>query len=187
MKEGSHSNRTIRIAQGKPNIFIEQILRYYDVTYQYTHNGRSYDITGKWNWNMLAKIKIADLYPIKKEKFWRIYKSYKEIHYPDHYIRDKIVVFLDKPYASLELSKIFNRSPVRIYDLFGFLKKEGTLQIFRVRSKAYWIKSDQNKIIISQIKEKYLKSLKFPSWFFLPVSTRVLLFPWEKYSHWVYS
>ena len=104
--------------------------------------------------------KIADLYPIKKEKFWRIYKSYKEIHYPDHYIRDKIVVFLDKPYASLELSKIFNRSPVRIYDLFGFLKKEGTLQIFRVRSKAYWIKSDQNKIIISQIKEKYLKSLK---------------------------
>ena len=58
------------------------------------------------------------------------------------------------------MSKIFKRSPARIYDILGLQKKEGILQIFRVKSKAYWIKSDQNKIIISKIKEKYLKSLK---------------------------
>lgn len=30
----------------------------------------------------------------------------------------------------------------------------------KFRSKSYWIKTDQNKIIISSIKNKYLKSLK---------------------------
>ncbi len=160
LKEGNHSNRTIKIAQGKPNIFIEQILRYYDIIYQYAHNGRAYCITGKWNWDKLAKIKIADLHLIKKEKFWRIYKSYKEVHYPGHYIRDKILTFLDKPHTSLELSDIFNRSPARIYDVLYLLKKEGILQIFRVGSRAYWIKSDQNKIIISQVKKRYLSLVK---------------------------
>jgi len=160
IKEGSHKNRAIRISQGKPSTFIEKILKYYNVTYYYRHNGRSYVITGKWNWDKLAIIGIADLHPIKKEKFWKIYKSYKEIHYPNHYIKDRILKYLNKPYTTLELSKIFNRSAARIYDILNILKKEGIIQIFRVKSKTYWIKSNQNKIIISKIKEKYLKSLK---------------------------
>lgn len=160
LKEGSHFNRTIRIAQGKPNRLIEKIFAYYDIKYKYEINGRSYIITGKWNWDILAKIKIADLHPIKKEKFWRMYRSYKEIHYPDHYLKENISLLLEKPYTSSELSKIFKRSQARVYDVLFLLKKEKKIQKFNVKSKCYWIRMDQKKIIISQIKEKYLLLLK---------------------------
>lgn len=160
LKEGSHSNKTIRIAQGKPNKLIEKILEYYDITYRYSERGRAYNITGKWNWDRLAQIKIADLHPIKKEKFWRIYNDYKEIHYPDNHIRKNILPLLKKPYTSLELSKIFKRSQARIYDILHILEKEGKIQKFYVESKCYWIKAEQNKIVISKIKNKYLTTLK---------------------------
>ncbi len=159
LKGGSHSNRTIRIAQGEPNKFIEQILKYYKITYKYSYNGRSYNITGKWNWDKLANIKIADLHPIKKEKFWKLLNSYKEIHYPDNYLRDNILKKLNKPYTSFELSIEFNRSQARIQDILIPLKKENKIQVFYVKSKAYWIKNNQNKIIISKVKDNYLKSL----------------------------
>jgi len=160
LKSGNHSNRTIRIAQGKPNEFVEQIFRYYGITYQYSNRGRAYSITGKWNWDKMAKIKIADLHPIKKEKFWRTYYSYKEIHYPNHHIKNNLVNLLNKPYTTFELSKIFNRSHARIYDILSFLKKKGEVKNFRIRSINYWINARENKIIISKIKEKYLLSLK---------------------------
>lgn len=160
LKDGSHHNRTVRIAQGKPNKLMEQILALYKITYQYKQNERAYVITGKWNWDKLAKIKIADLHPIKKEKFWKIYNSYIEEHFPAHYIKEKMLKLMDKPYTSLELSKSFKRSPARIYDILSILKKQNILQLFKVRSKSYWIKTDQNKIIISSIKDKYLKSLE---------------------------
>jgi Fe2+ or Zn2+ uptake regulation protein len=160
LKEGSHKNRTIRIAQGKPNRFIEDILDELKIIYRYETNERTYTITGKWNWDKFSELKIADLHPIKKEKFWRLYNSYIEIHYPDNYIRNKILNFLDKPRTVSELSRIFKRSPARIYDILGLLKKKKIVQIFRVRSRSYWINTNQNKIIVSKIKEKYLKLLK---------------------------
>jgi len=160
IKGGIHSVRAIRIAQGKPNKFIERILKYHGISYRFSYHERAYVITGKWNWDILANIKIADLHPLKKEKFWRLYNSYKEIHYPGNWLRNNILKLLEKPYSSLSLSKRFNRSQARIQDILIPLKKEGIVQSFNVRSKSYWIKSDQNKIIISKIKEKYLKSLK---------------------------
>ena len=160
LKEGSHSNRTVRIAQGKPNGYTEKILNYYGVKYRYSIKGRSYVITGKWNWDILAKINIADLHPIKKEKFWRIYRDYKELHYPDHYLKENISKLLEKPYTSLELSKKFKRSQARVYDILSILKNEAKVQKFNVRSKCYWIRANQNKIIISQIKKRYLSLVK---------------------------
>jgi len=160
LKEGSHSNKTIRIAQGKPNKLIEKILEYYDITYQYSDRGRAYNITGKWNWDKSTQIKIADLHPIKKKKFWRIYNDYKEIHYPNNHIRKNILPLLEKPYTSLGLSEIFKRSQARIYDILHILEKEAKIRKFYVGSKCYWIQNEQNKIVISKIKDKYLKLLK---------------------------
>jgi len=160
LKEGSHSNRAIRIAQGKPNKLIEKILDYYCVKYKYRANGRNYVITGKWNWDIFAKNKFADLHPIKKDKFWKIYRSYKENHYPAHYIKNNIMKLLEKPVTSLELSRKFKRSPARIYDILYLLKKEKKIQKFYVRSTCYWIRADQNIIIISKVKQKYLSLLK---------------------------
>ncbi len=160
LKDGSHSHRTIRLAQGKPNELIENILKFYGFKSSYNKNERSYIISGKWNWDILAKIKIADLHPIKKEKFWRMYKNYKEIHYPDHYLKENISIILKKSYTSSELSKKFKRSQARIYDILFFLKSEGKVKNFRVNSKCYWILTKQNKIIISKIKEKYILMLQ---------------------------
>lgn len=160
IKIGSHSNKTCRIAQGKPNKFIEKILHYLDITFKFSYNDRSYDITGKWNMDVIAEKKIADLHPLKKEKFWSMYNSYKELHYPDHWLKNNILNVLDEPYSSLKLASRFNRSQARIQDILIPLKKEGIIQRFGVRSKSYWIKTEKNKLIISKRKEKYLHSLK---------------------------
>ena len=40
------------------------------------------------------------------------------------------------------------------------LKKLGYVENYRVRSKDYWIEKDQNKVIISSVKGKYLKILR---------------------------
>lgn len=159
IKEGSHSNRTIRIAQGKRDAFIEKILKHLGITYRYSKKERTYIITGKWNWEKFAKMKIADLHPEKRMKFYRIFNDYKEEHYPNNYIRKKIRIFLKEPQTTSDISKKFKRSFTRIQDILIPLKKENEIQVFRVRSKTYWINTNQNKIIISKIKEKYLKSL----------------------------
>ncbi len=156
----SHKQRMVRIAQKKPNKLIERILNYNGIQHRFSHQERAYRISGIWNWNKLADIKIADLHPVKKERFWRVYNTYKETHYPNHHIRDKILKLLTKPYTSLELAKKFNRSQYRIQDILIPLKKKGTLQVFHIRSKAFWIRTDQKKILVSQVKHKYLKLLK---------------------------
>lgn len=159
LKEGIHSNKVIRIAQGKPNNFIEKILKYHGIKYRFKNPERSYVISGKWNWDKFAENSLADLHPIKKEKFWKIYNSYKEIHYPHNLLKNNILKLLNKPYTSKELSKRFNRSQSRIQDILIALKKSGQLEVFKIKSKSYWIKTDSNKIIISKIKNYYLKSL----------------------------
>jgi len=160
VKEGAHSNKTLRIAQGKQDEFIEKILKYFDITYRYYPNGRAYNITGIWNWKKFAKLKIPDLHPDKKKKFYSVFNSYKEEHYPDDYIKGKIDKILKKPHTSLDLSKRFKRSQARIQDILIPLKKENKVKVFHIQSKSYWINTNQNKIIISKIKEKYMKSLK---------------------------
>ncbi len=159
IKSGSHGNRTIRIAQGKRDDFIEQILNYLDIKYNYSPRGRSYIITGKWNWGKFAKMKIHELHPEKRDKFDRVFNSYKEGHYPDNFIKNELGELLEKPYTTNQISKIFKRAPARIQDILIPLKEKGLVKNFRVKIKSYWINTNQNKIIISKIKEKYLSSL----------------------------
>ena len=44
---------------------------------------------------------------LKKEKFWKLYNSYKEEHYPANYLIGEVFDSLEKPITSRELSKIF--------------------------------------------------------------------------------
>ncbi len=160
IKEGSHSNRTVRISQNNPNRFIEGVLDYYKVEYKFVKNERNYYITHKQNWNKLAKIRIADLHPTKKTRFLKVYNDFKEEHYKHNYLKKKIIESLVKPYTSKQLSTKFNRSQARIYDVLYILKKEWEISNFRVKSKDYWIRNDQKVIIVSKIKQKYLNLLK---------------------------
>jgi len=107
----------------------------------------------------LKKIGIADLHPLKKIAFERMVETYKEIHYPAHFLKNRILKDLKVPHTSQQLSKKSDRSIARIQDIVIQLKKDGKIKDFRVESTNYWIRSDQNMIIISNTKKKYLDLL----------------------------
>jgi predicted transcriptional regulator len=157
VKFGSHNNRTLLVAQKQPKIFINKILHNLGISHTFSINNRSYVITGKWNWDIFAKYRLADLHPIKREKFWKIYKEFKEEHYPALQLKNQVLEKLKKPLTACELADIFNRSQARICDVLMELKKENKIKNFRIGSKDYW--TNQNIAIVSKIKAKYLQLL----------------------------
>ncbi len=159
VKTGSHGNRTVRISQLRSD-FVEKLLEYFNLDYRYSERGRAYNITHLSNWKILADIKIADLHPEKKAKFWRAYNSFKEPHYRDSYLKTFIYALLNRPYCTLELSNMFNRSQARVYDVLSELQEAGKVENYRVRSRNYWIRTDQNSVIISDVKLEYLELLR---------------------------
>lgn len=160
IKTGSHNNRTIRISQGKPLKLLESILTCLEIDFKYYAEERSYVITGKSNWDKCAKIKIANLHQIKKLRFWNVYGSFKEEHYKSNYLKNEILQILEKPYTSQQLSLKLKRSQTRVYDILGSLKKLSKIKNFRVKNKDFWIRKDQNLIILSHLKYDYLLYLK---------------------------
>jgi hypothetical protein len=121
----------------------------------------SYNISGKENWDIFSSLKLADLHPIKREKFWKVYKNFKEEHYKNNFLINSIFPFLDKPYSTKQLSVVFNRSPARITDILIELKKQRKINNFRVRSIDYWT-NDKKLVIISKLKKDYLLFLNKP-------------------------
>ena len=151
--------RVIRIAQGKPNKFTEELLNKLKIEYSYYQGERAYSIFRRVNWDKCAKINIADLHPEKRLKFWKTYKDYRQYHYKHNYLKDKLQE-LNKPTTSQELALKFKRDQSRISEILTVLKRLRKIKNFRVRSKDYWIREDQDTIIISSIKDNYLKYLK---------------------------
>jgi predicted transcriptional regulator len=160
IKTGSHSNRTIRIAQKQPTEWVNNILDFFGVSYSFAERERSYVITGSWNWKKFAEIRLADLHPQKKERFWSVYKSFKEEHYPNNYIKNKLLKRLTEPCTTKELAIDFNRSKARINDVLCSLKEAKIIRKFNIRSNTFWIRNDSNKIIISDVKRNYLDLLE---------------------------
>ncbi len=158
IKSTSHNSRSVMISQ-LPSVFLEKMLRQLEIEFKYTSGNRTYFITHWDNWDKLAKIKIADLHSVKKEKFWRIYSEFKERHYKSHHIRNKILQMLINPYMTSELAIEFQRTEARLQDVLIDLKDKGTITNFRSGSKSYWIRNDQTTVIISKLKLKYLNYL----------------------------
>jgi predicted transcriptional regulator len=162
IKTGTHSNRTVRIAQKNRIDIIDKMLNYFKIEWKFSPQDRSYEIVGRQNWEKLAKINIADLHPVKKKSFWNVYNSYRQWHYKKHHIRDKTVSQLSKPKTSDELAIQFNRSVSRIRQILSRLKKVGGVKNYRVGSKTYWVKSDANIIPVSKRKKAILNFLAKP-------------------------
>ncbi len=162
IKTGTHANRTIRIAQKEPLGIIDKILQSLDIKYRFFISERSYTITGWKNWEKFYNYKIYTLHPEKKKKFIQAWKSYKEIHYPNNFIRYNILRYLSTPKTSNELALIFNRKQARLQDVLSELKIEGKIINYKCRSLDYWVKSDSNMIVISDRKDQILKILKNP-------------------------
>ena len=158
---GKRSVRILRISQAKQKLFIDELLKEFRVKFYFEQGNRNYILSGKGNWDIFAKFELADLHPIKKEKFWRIYGEFKEEHYEKNYLIKNIFSTLAEPYTTRQLSKMFNRSMARIQDVLIELKKEDKINNFRVKSTDYWI-NNQELIIISEIKNNYLFFLDMP-------------------------
>jgi len=161
IKEGSHSLRVLRIAQGRQKDFIDNLLNELNIKYLFRPNERAYVISGKLNWNIFAKYTLADLHPDKKRKFWQVYNSFKQEHYPTNHLIREVLEILENPKTTRYLSSYFNRSFARIQDVLIILKKQDKINNFRVRNVDYWIKNG-DLIIISKIKKEYLLFLSRP-------------------------
>jgi len=153
-------SRTIRIAQGKRNRLLENILEENGVRNRYSIDEKAYVITARGNLEKLAKIEVAILHPEKNKKFNEMLATYKQHHYPRHYFRRKIYEMLKVPRTSQELAELFGRSVARVQDTLKVLKDGGKVQNFKVRSNVFWIRSDQKTIMISDVKTRYLDLLK---------------------------
>jgi hypothetical protein len=155
---GKRGVRVLRISQKERKEFIDNLLNRLKITFSFDASHRNYIISNKSNWDIFAKQKIADLHPIKKEKFWRFYKSYKEEHYPINYLRESLLLLLQKKYTAKQLSKKMSRSQARVSETLVELKKDNKINNFRVGSACYWT-AEKDVLIISKKKDKYLSFL----------------------------
>lgn len=162
VKTGKQSCRCLRIAQKERLSLLENMLDYLKITYSFREKERNYYISHKDNWDIFNKFNLASLHPIKNQQFLEAYNSFKEDHYRANYLKKEILNVLVNPYTSNQLANKFNRSQARIQDILIPLKKQGIIVNFRVRSKDFWVKKNQKIIIISQLKQKYLKALTSP-------------------------
>ena len=156
-----HNSKSIRIFQNKKKEFIDNILKFYNINYKYLEKEKYYNIHGRYNWDKLAKIKIANLHPIKKQRFWAVYNSFKEYHYQNNYLKKNILKLLNKPHTTKELSRVLNRSQARIAEVLVNLKKQKKIRYYQVGSRSYWTK-DRKILIISKLKCKYLQLFNRP-------------------------
>jgi hypothetical protein len=161
VKEGKRSVRVLRISQAVQKEFIDNLLRELNITYNFTSSNRMYNVSSKTNWDIFAKYKLADLHPAKKERFWRLYNSYTEVHYKNNYLYQEVLKALKEPLTTRQLSEKFNRSFARIQDIVILLKKEKKIKNFRIGSKNFWTNNNE-LIMISKIKQKYLNILEQP-------------------------
>ncbi|MFQ6009924.1 MAG: hypothetical protein ACE5J7_02275, partial [Candidatus Aenigmatarchaeota archaeon] len=151
-----------RISQKQRMRLIDNILEHFSISFKFKKSERSYVITGRYNWEKLANIRIADLHPEKKKKFWRMYNEFKELHYSHNFIKNNIISHLSSPKTSTELASLFNRGRNRIQKALSELKKEGKISNFRVYSKDFWVQKDADVILISGVKQRYMKILRKP-------------------------
>lgn len=177
IKTGKHKSRTLRIAQKQSKAFIDNLLNTLGISAVFRPSNRAYDITGKWNWDIFHRHKLADLHPDKKQKFHLAYNTYKEMHYHAHHIRNVILLILTKPATAGELSRLFYRSRSRIVQILVNLKKEGIVKNFRIHSTDYWILDSQKTIIISSVKQRYLNLLNRSSHTTTELAKRIRVTP----------
>lgn len=162
VKLGSHTSRKLTIAQKSRLSFLEYMFDYLGLTYRFWPNQRCYEFTGKKNWNIFYQYGLANLHPLKKQKFEDYYGSYKQEHYSKGVLKKAILKELLSPKTRNELASLFNRSPARIYDVLEELKLESKAVVCHWNNTSYWVVWHFDKIIISRNAGNILLVLKKP-------------------------
>lgn len=158
----AHHSRVLRIAQGKRLPLLERILRHFCVTFRYDPSGRSYEVSGRENLEKLWRLGISRLHSKKQARFAAMMSSYRQYHYRRKFLRPVVLNILSSPLTATEIANGVTRSKSRVNQLLTALRRNGEVEMFKVRSSYYWIRSDQQCLIISEQKSKILKSLSSP-------------------------
>lgn len=143
-----HNNsRSVRIASGKRNSFIEKLLLFFDIVFKFDANKRAYWITGR-HLEKLNELDVASLHPEKEAKFRKMINSLKEKHFSPGEL--KLLVFgkLDCFWKTSNLANFFKKSDIRILEVLRELKKENKVDNIKMKSGSFWIKKE--------LKDKYL-------------------------------
>ena len=157
--QSPRKSRRLRISQGKRSEFLEKLMDRFFSDYHFRQENRAYVITKKSNWDSANEINLAYMHPRKRRKFREIYSSFVEEHYPKGHLKKEVYDLLSEPWRTQELAAEFDRSQARLCDVLMELKKEGKIQDFKSGSFSYWIRKDENSVIISQKKKEYLELL----------------------------
>lgn len=160
VKVSSHNSYLLRIVQKERIDFVERWFSVLSLRFRFFKQNRTYEFSGRANWEVFARYELADLHPVKKKLFWDTYNSFKQYHYPTFYLKKNILSLLSEPKTNRQLAKIFSRSSARVYDILSELKKRGVIYNFRVGSVDYWVTG--NVIIISKKKKAYLNYISVP-------------------------
>jgi len=153
-------SRVIRIAQKNRVSFLEKILDDLNVTYTFEKSNRSYWISNYKNLKKLFDVKLGILHPEKHKKFKEMFNDYKEIHYDDNWLKEKVFQELKVPKTTRELSKKYERSFARLTEIACSLKTGGKINNYKVKNTSFWVRRDTNTIVISKEKKEILDILK---------------------------
>ncbi|MFB6245123.1 MAG: hypothetical protein ABEJ03_02130 [Candidatus Nanohaloarchaea archaeon] len=160
VSESTRNSRKLKISQGQRNRFLERIFEYFGIEFNFRSSNRSYVIKRRENLEKLYELDIAVLHPRKRRKFEEILSSFTETHYQKGYLKKKVYERLSDPFRTKELADMFDRSPDRLCDVLMKLKEEDKVQNYKAGRFSYWIREDQDIVIISDVKKDYLDLLK---------------------------
>ncbi len=158
----AHYSRVLRIAQGKRLAILERILRFLSVKFSYKLSESSYVISGRDNLEKLWSIGVSELHSKKHAKFAAMMSSYQQYHYRRGYLSARILEILSLPLTTRQIATRVNRGKSRVNHLLTALCRKGEVEMFKVRSSYYWVRSDQQCVIISKEKSTILEALSCP-------------------------
>ncbi len=158
VKEGSHKSRAVRIAHGKPNPFLEKMLRHFEISFRYGGH-REYAICGRGNLEKVLALRITCLHRLKHSHFISMMAGYCQWHYPKRALSDLVLSVLVIPQTTKELATKFQRSRSRLFQVLSTLRRMGSIQGYHVNSTYYWVKTDSHMIVISKQKMRILNLL----------------------------
>lgn len=151
----TRNSRSLKIAQ-KKSAWLENLLTKMELNWKYELSHRSYIISGRMQLEKLAEMDIAALHPLKKQKFSKMLKEFKQYHYPKNYLKKAVYNKLVNPMRTTELAEEFKRTESRINWVLKPLSDENKIERFRVRGNNYWIRQDRNLVIISERRKQVL-------------------------------
>jgi hypothetical protein len=154
----NNNSRSIRIASGLRDAFIEKLLIYFNIKFSYEEHKRQYVVTGRFL-DKLKEIKMASLHPEKEAKFSKMFASLKEKHYSPGELNSLIFFELDQFKTTFELSKKFRKSHLRVLEVLCEMKKENKIGNIKRDGNSYWIKKELMDTYLYKERIKLLKQV----------------------------